>query len=97
MSALSPQAVVSCHHKLSPYALRPFRSRSTDWVGIDRTGFECATLWQPLSLAPLLIAIAYDLFVCRSIYMVMTVGLVGHLRRLNVGPFAASEGWLPVG
>ena len=70
-------------------------------VGIGRlvgqTGFESALIWQPLILAPVLIAIAYDIFVCRKVYVVMAVGLVVHLFRLNADPFADSEVWLPVG
>lgn len=64
---------------------------------VGRTGFESAFLWQPLSLAPLLIAIAYDIFVCRKVYAVMAIGLVVHLARLNAEHFAGSEAWLPVG
>ena len=70
-------------------------------VGIGRlvgqTGFESALVWQPLNLAPVLIAIAYDIFVCRKVYAVMAVGLVVHLFRLNADPFANSGVWLPVG
>ena len=70
-------------------------------VGLGRlvglTGFESAALWQPLNLAPLLIAIAYDIFVCRKVYTIMAVGLVVHLGRLNAEHFADSEAWLPVG
>lgn len=64
---------------------------------VGRTGIESAFLWQPLILAPLVIAIAYDLSVCRKAYGVMVVGLVVHLFRLNADPFADSEAWLPVG
>jgi hypothetical protein len=64
---------------------------------VGRTGIESAIMWQPLSLAPLLIALAYDLFVCRKVYAVMMVGLVVHLIRLNADRFAGSEAWLPVG
>ena len=35
---------------------------------VGRTGIESAALWQPLILAPLLIAIAYDMLVCRKVY-----------------------------
>lgn len=64
---------------------------------VDRAGFESALAWQPLNLAPLLIAIAYDLVVCRRVYPIMAVGLVVHLGRLNAEAFTASEAWLPVG
>jgi len=64
---------------------------------VDRMGFESAFAWQPLNLAPLLIALAYDLFVCRRLHAIMAVGLVVHIGRLNAEPFAASEAWLPVG
>lgn len=64
---------------------------------IGRTGIESAPLWQPLNLAPLLIAIAYDMLVCRKVYAVMAVGLIVHLFRLNAEQFASSEAWLPVG
>ena len=64
---------------------------------VDRAGFESAFAWQPLNLAPLLIAIAYDIFVCRRVYPIMAVGLVVHLGRLNAEAFTASEAWLPVG
>ena len=70
-------------------------------VGIGRLvallPFESALVWQPLNLAPLLIAIAYDLFVCRKFYGVLAAGLVVHLLRLNAEQFAGSEAWLPVG
>ena len=70
-------------------------------VGIGRlvgqTGLGSALIWQPLILAPVLIAIAYDIFVCRKVYLVMAVGLVVHLFRLNADPFADSEIWLPFG
>ena len=64
---------------------------------VGQTGFESAFLWQPLNLAPLLIAIGYDLFVCRRVYTIMAIGLLVHLARLNADPFANSEFWLPVG
>lgn len=64
---------------------------------VGRTGFESAVAWQPLTLAPLLIAIAYDIFICRKVYTIMAVGLVVHLGRLNAEHFADSEAWLPVG
>ncbi len=64
---------------------------------VGRTGFESALIWQPLNLAPVLIAIAYDLFVCRKVYPIMAVGIIVHLGRLNAEPFANSEAWLPIG
>jgi len=64
---------------------------------VGQTGFESAVAWQPLNLAPLLIAIAYDIFVCRKVYTIMVVGFVVHLGRLNAEHFADSEAWLPVG
>ena len=64
---------------------------------VGRTGFESALLWQPLNLAPLLIAIAYDLFVCRKFYSVLVIGLVVHLIRLNADAFVKTEAWLPIG
>lgn len=64
---------------------------------VGRTGFESAAVWQPLNLAPLLIAIAYDLFVCRKLYTIMAIGFVVHLGRLNAEHFSNSEAWLPVG
>lgn len=67
-------------------------------VGIGRlVTFESAWIWQPLNLAPLLVALAYDLFVCRKLYWIMAVGLLVHLGRLNAEPFANSELWLPIG
>ena len=64
---------------------------------VGRTGLESAFLWQPLNLAPLLIAIGYDLFVCRKVYPIIAIGLLVHLARINAEPFANSEVWLPVG
>jgi hypothetical protein len=64
---------------------------------VGRIGFESAWLWQPLNLAPLLLAIAYDLAICRKLYTVMAVGLLVHLARLNADPFVQSEWWLPLG
>lgn len=64
---------------------------------VYRTGLESAILWQPLILAPLLIAIAYDVLVCRKLYPIMAVGLAMHVFRLNAEPFANSESWLPIG
>ena len=64
---------------------------------VGRMGLESAVLWQPLILAPLLIAIAYDLFACRKLYPILAVGIVVHLIRLNAEHFANTELWLPVG
>lgn len=64
---------------------------------VYRTGIESAFLWQPMTLAPLLIALAYDLYVCRKLYSILVIGLAAHLLRLNAEPFADSEIWLPVG
>lgn len=64
---------------------------------IGRAGFESAFVWQPLNLAPLLIAIIYDLSVCRKVYPIIAVGLAVHLIRLNAEHFANSEAWLPIG
>ena len=64
---------------------------------VGRTGIESAWLWQPLNLAPLLIAVAFDLIVCRKLYLVTFIGLVVHLARLNAEPFVATEYWLPLG
>jgi hypothetical protein len=70
-------------------------------VGIGRlvghTGIESAWVWQPLTLAPLLIALAYDLIVCRKLYLVMVIGLIVHLIRLNAENFVETEAWLPIG
>lgn len=64
---------------------------------VDRLGPESVALWQPLTLAPLLIAIGYDVLVCRKIHPVMVIGLIVHLLRLNAESFAESETWLPIG
>ncbi len=64
---------------------------------VGRTGIESDLVWQPLNLAPLLIAIAYDMFVCRKVYAVMAIGLLVHLFRLNADAFSNSEAWLPIG
>ena len=50
---------------------------------VGRLPFDSAFIWQPLSLLPLLAALAYDLFVSRRIYAVMAVGMTLHLLRLN--------------
>ena len=64
---------------------------------VGRTGLESAVVWQSLNLAPLLIAIACDMFVCRKVYPILAVGLVVHLIRLNAEHFANTEVWLPIG
>jgi hypothetical protein len=64
---------------------------------VYRTGIESPFLWEPLNLAPLLVAIAYDLIVGRKLYLLMAVGLIVHLGRLNADYFAGSEAWLPIG
>lgn len=64
---------------------------------VGRTGFDSIFVWQPLNLAPLLIAIVYDLFICRKVYPIVAVGLAVHLIRLNAEHFANSEAWLPIG
>ena len=60
-------------------------------------GLDSAWVWQSLMLAPLLLAIGYDLLVCRRMYAIMTVGLAVHFLRLNAEPFTKSEWWLPLG
>jgi hypothetical protein len=64
---------------------------------VFRTGVETALLWQPMSLAPLLIALGYDLFICRKAYAILLIGLFVHVLRLNAESFTASEAWLPIG
>lgn len=64
---------------------------------VARTGIESALIWQPLILTPVLIALVYDIFVCRKVYGIMGVGLIVHIGRLNAEPFANSEAWLPIG
>lgn len=64
---------------------------------VGRTGIENPLLWEPLNLAPLLIAIAYDALVCRRLYGIMAVGLAVHLFRLNADYFVETEAWLPIG
>lgn len=70
-------------------------------VGLDRlvgrTGIENPLIWQPLMLAPLLIAIGYDAIVCRKLYPIMALGLLAHLARLNLDHFSTTEAWLPIG
>lgn len=64
---------------------------------VGRAEIDNALLWQPLNLAPLLIAIAYDIFACRKVYGVMMIGLIVHLFRLNADAFVKTEAWLPIG
>lgn len=52
---------------------------------------------QPLILAPLLAACAYDLSRQRRIHPVYWVGLACHLFRLNMDPLLASEAWRRIG
>ncbi len=70
-------------------------------VGLDRLvgrmGIENPWVWQPLMLAPLIIALVHDALVRHRIYGVMAVGLAVHIIRLNADGFAASKWWLPVG
>lgn len=54
---------------------------------VARMPFESAFIWQPLTLAPLIIATAYDIFICRRLYPIMAIGLLAHLARLNAEPF----------
>lgn len=60
-------------------------------------GLDYPWLWQPLMLAPLLLAVAYDLLVCRRLYGMVALGVAVHLFRLNADPFVKSEWWLPIG
>lgn len=64
---------------------------------VDRLPFDSALIWQPLNLAPLLAAIAYDLFVSRRMSAVLAVGFAVHLLRLNAELFTGTEAWLPIG
>jgi hypothetical protein len=64
---------------------------------VGRTGLESAVAWQPLTLAPLLIAMAYDMLARRKVHPILAVGLVVHLLRLNAEHFANTEAWLPIG
>lgn len=64
---------------------------------VGRAGFESAFVWQSLTLAPLLIAAAYDALICRKVYALMAAGLALHWFRLNAETFATSEAWLPFG
>lgn len=64
---------------------------------VGRMPFESPWVWQPLNLAPLLIALAYDAYVWRRLYPIMAIKVFVHLGRLNAEPFANSGLWLPVG
>ena len=64
---------------------------------IGRMPYESPWFWQPLTLAPLLLVMAYDLAARRTVYTVMVAGLLVHLARLNAEGFAESEYWLPLG
>lgn len=60
-------------------------------------GLDSAWIWQTLMLAPLLLAIFYDVLVCRKLYAIITIGLTVHFLRLNADLFTKSEWWLPLG
>jgi hypothetical protein len=60
-------------------------------------GLDHVWLWQPLMLAPLLLAAAYDMLVCRKLYPIIAVGVLVHLGRLNAEAFVQSDLWLPIG
>lgn len=64
---------------------------------VFRSGIESEWVWQPMTLAPVLIAVAHDWLVRRRLFAIMMVGLVVHILRLNAEQFTASEIWLPVG
>lgn len=70
-------------------------------VGWGRFVFHFAdenpVVWQPLILAPLLLAIVYDFAARRKIYGLMVAGLAAHLLRLNAEGFTRTEWWLPLG
>lgn len=71
-------------------------------VGIGRLmarfpALESPWLWQPLTLAPLLIALAYDLAVKRRTYAVLIAGIFVHWLRLNQEVYTETEAWLPIG
>jgi hypothetical protein len=70
-------------------------------VGIGRLlgrypAFESPWLWQPLTLAPLLLALAYDLAVKRRTHLVLVAGIFVHWLRLNQEVYTETEGWLPI-
>jgi hypothetical protein len=60
-------------------------------------GLDYVWVWQPLMLAPLLLAAAYDVAVCRKVYPFIAIGIVVHLGRLNAESFVKSDWWLPIG
>lgn len=64
---------------------------------VGRLPFDSPWVWQPINLAPLLIALAYDAYYNRRIFPVMAVGLAAHLARLNAEPFAGSDLWRGIG
>jgi hypothetical protein len=64
---------------------------------VYRMGIESSLLWQPINLAPLLIAVAYDLLVCRKAYPILLIGVCVHILRLNAESFTTSEAWLRTG
>lgn len=71
-------------------------------VGIGRLlgqfpALDSPWLWQPLTLAPLLIALAYDIAVKRRTYAVLIAGIVVHWLRLNQEVYTSTEAWLPAG
>lgn len=95
-------AAVACRKRSDVHKRAMFLATfSIAVVGIGRlvakTGIENPLLWQPLTLAPLLFALAYDAFVCRKLYAIVAIGLMVHLFRLNADPFTQSWAWLPIG
>jgi hypothetical protein len=71
-------------------------------VGIGRLvgrfpAFDSPWAWQPLTLSPLLIALAYDLAVKRRTYAVLLGGIFVHWLRLNQEVYTETEAWLPIG
>lgn len=68
-------------------------------VGMGRLFFplENPWLWQPLSLSPLLFALAYDLAIKRRVYGVLAIGLFVHWLRLNQDVYTTTEAWRPIG
>jgi hypothetical protein len=71
-------------------------------VGIGRLlaavpGIDSPSLWQPLTLSPLLLALGYDLAVERRAHAVLVAGIVLHGLRLNQELYTTTEAWLPIG
>jgi hypothetical protein len=68
-------------------------------VGIGRllAPIENPWLWQPLTLAPLLLAFGYDLVFRRRLYAVLVAGLFVHWLRLNQEVYTTTEAWRPIG